>query len=475
MSVRTVAVFVAIAVPCFFGVAVAQETVPDFTQAKDEALEIARALIRIDTSNPPGNETEAVLYLQGILDKEGIASEVVASDPARANLIARIKGNGTRRPVLLVGHTDVVGFERDKWTTDPLAADIKDGYLYGRGASDDKGRLAALLQTFIMVHRQHIPLDRDLIFLAEAGEEGSTNVGADFLAAEHWDKIDAEFALNEGGWIFERDGQVQYVGVANTEKVGRRMRLVARGTSGHGAMPRPDNAIVHLAAAVAKVGAYQPHLKLNETTRAFFERLASVSPPDEAFLFRNLESGTVGKMVEDKVYELNIMYNSMLRTSISPTIIKGGFRTNVIPAEAEVTLDIRALPNEDMAAFIDDLRRLIDDPAVELIPPEPRAVPPSSPIDSEMFRALEGAQQRVFPEAVTLPVMLPAGTTSSRLRARGVQSYGVNTVVGIEERSRIHGNDERVSVEGYGKFVEFIYRAVVGVAQGTDTATGSKP
>ena len=470
MLVRTAAAVFIIATPLMLGVLVATEAEPDFRQHKDEALQIARALIQIDTSNPPGNETKAVMYLKSILDKEGIVSEIIASEPTRANLIARIKGSGKKRPVLLVGHTDVVGVEREKWTVDPFAALIKDGFLYGRGASDDKGRLAGLLQAFIMVHRQRIPLDRDLIFLAEAGEEGSSNVGTDFLISQHWDKIDAEFALNEGGWIFEREGKVQYVGIANTEKVGRRIRMVAKGTSGHGSMPRPDNAIVHLAAAVAKLGAYQPALKLNETTRAFFERLATVSPADEAFLFKNLESPTIGKMAEAKVYELNIMYNSMLRTSISPTIIKGGFRNNVIPAEAEVSLDIRALPDEDMSAFVKELRRVIDDPAIELIPAEDRSVPPSSRIDSDMFQALEAAQKKVFPQAVTLPVMLPAGTTSSRLRAKGIQSYGVNTVVGIEERSRIHGNDERISLDGYGRFLELIYRAVVDVAQAAPTS-----
>lgn len=358
-----------------------------------------------------------------------------------------------------------MGVERDKWTVDPFAAVIKDGYLYGRGASDDKGKLSVLFQVFLMIHRSHIPLDRDVILLAEAGEEGSSNIGMDFLVDRHWAKIDAEFALNEGGWIFQRDGKVQYVGVASTEKVGRGVRLVARGTSGHGSMPRRDNAVVHLALAVGKLGTYQPRMRLNETTRAFFERLALVSPPDEAFLFKNLENPLIGKMVEDKLYDLNIMYNSMLRTSISPTIIKGGFRSNVIPSDAEGNLDIRALPDEDMTEFVAELRRVINDPTVEVIPSESRPVPPSSRIDSEMFRALEAAQKSVFPEAVTLPVMLTAATTSSRLRAKGVQAYGVNTVVSLDERSRVHGNDERVSVEGVGKFLELAYRAVVDVVK----------
>jgi acetylornithine deacetylase/succinyl-diaminopimelate desuccinylase-like protein len=437
---------------------------PDFAKSRDEALAVARALIRIDTSNPPGNETKAAQYLKTVLDQEGIASEIIANDPARGNLVARIKGNGRKRPLLLLGHTDVVGVERDKWTADPFAAEVKDGYLYGRGASDDKGRLTALLQAFVLVHRHRVPLDRDIILVAEAGEEGASNVGTDFLVAKHWDKLEAEFALNEGGWTFKRDGQVQYVGVASTEKVGRRIRLIAGGTSGHGSMPRRDNAIVHLAAAVARIGMHQPRMKLNETTRAFFQRLAAVSPADEAELFRNLENPAVSAGVQEKIYDLNIMYNSMLRTSISATIIKGGFRNNVIPAEAEATLDVRALPDEDMDAFVAELKALVNDPAVRFELADPRPVPPSSRIDSELFLALERAQKKVFPKAVTLPLMLPAGTTSPRLRAKGVQVYGINTVVGMEERARIHGNDERIEVDGYGQFIEMVYRAVVDVA-----------
>jgi acetylornithine deacetylase/succinyl-diaminopimelate desuccinylase-like protein len=465
VSIKPAVATALVAMPLMVAAAGQNDAVPDFARSRDEALRIAQELIRIDTSNPPGNETQAANYLKALLYKEGIPSEIIASDPARANLVARLKGNGTKRPVLLLGHTDVVGVEREKWTVEPFAGDVKDGYLYGRGASDDKGRLVALLQAFILIHRQRVPLDRDLIFVAEAGEEGASNIGTDFLVAKHWDKIDAEFALNEGGWTFERDGQVQYVGVASTEKVGRRIQLRASGTSGHGSMPRRDNAIVHLASAVARIGAFQPKMKLNDTTRAFFERLATVSPPDEAFLFRNLQSPTIGRQVEDKVYDLNIMYNSMLRTSISATIIKGGFRGNVIPAEAEATLDVRALPDEDMDAFVADLRRIVDDPAVEFVLADPRPAPPPSRIDSEMFLSLERAQKHVFPKAVTLPVMLPAGTTSPRLRAKGVQTYGINTVVSIEERSRIHGNDERISVEGYGRFIELVYRAVTDVVR----------
>ena len=438
---------------------------PDFAKARGETVQLLQDLVRIDTSNPPGNETKVAEYLKSLLEKEGIESEIVAMEPSRGNLIARLKGSGKKKPLLIMGHEDVVGVDRDKWTVEPFAGLIKDGYVYGRGSLDDKSGVAANFQVFRMIHRLKIPLDRDIIFLAEAGEEGGRPVGIDFLIEKDWPQIECEIALNEGGDTYVKDGKVQYVSVATTEKVPDTMRLVAHGTSGHGSMPRLDNPIVHLAAAVAKLGEYQSPMHLNETTRTFFQRLATVSPPDEAFLYTHLEDPQVGNIVQEKLRRANAMYNSMLRTSISPNIIKGGFRFNVIPADAEVTLDIRALPDEDMDKFIAEVRRVIDDPAVELIREgRNRVSTPPPPLNSEMLRALEKAQAAVFPKAVTLPEMVTGATDSAQLRVKGVQAYGVGSPVTEEDNARMHGNDERLSIEGLGQFVEYLYHAVVEVS-----------
>ena len=219
-----------------------------------------------------------------------------------------------------------------------------------------------------------------MVLLAEAGEEGTTEVGIDFMVEQHWDKIAAEFAINEGGRMSAVDGRVNTISVATTEKVPwRGIRLVARGTAGHGSAPRLDNPIVHLAAAVAKIGVYQPPMRLNETTRAFLSRLATISTPEAAFRYRNLEDPLQTERIQYELRRYDITVNSMLRTSISPNIISGGFRRNVIPAEAEAELDIRALPDEDLDAFLDTLRTVIDDPAVEVTPPTSMrpAAPPS--------------------------------------------------------------------------------------------------
>ena len=430
--------------------------------SRAEVVRFLTDLVKIDTSNPPGNEVKAANYIKSILDKEGIASEIFESAPGRGNIVARLKGNGSKRPLLLMGHLDVVGVERDKWTVDPFAAMVKDGYLYGRGARDDKAMDAANLEIFLELHRRKIPLDRDVILLAEAGEEGTTEFGIDFMVKEHWDKIESEYALNEGGTIHMANGKVDYVQVATTEKVPRRLSLIARGSSGHASMPRLDNPIAHLGAAVGKLLAWQPPMRLNETTRAYFSRLATISSPEDAYLYTHLEEPTVQQKLADE----KISQNSMLRTSIVPTIIKGGFRINVIPADAEANLDVRALPDEDIDALVETLRKVINDPKVEIVRSNVDARPAGVPssIRSEMFHALERAQAAVFPGVVTLPTMMTGATDSAQLRAKGVQAYGVGAPMTDDDGLRVHGNDERLLVEGLGKFMDFLYLAVTDVA-----------
>ena len=447
----------------FAGVTAAQQPAPDFKSASQEAVKFLGDLVRIDTSNPPGNETRAAEYIKGVLAAEGIPAQIFESAPGRGNLVARLRGSGKKKPLLLMGHIDVVGVERDKWSVDPFGAVIKDGYLYGRGSHDDKAMDAANLEVFLQLHRLKVPLDRDVILLAEAGEEGTTQFGIDFMVEKHWDLIDCEYALNEGGGAPMENGKVLYVGVSTAEKVPRGIILKARGTSGHGSAPRVDNAIAHLAAAVARVANWEAPMRLNDTTRRFFEQLARISPPERARLYEHVEDPAV----QQKLHEREPAYYSMLRTSLVPTIIKGGFRANVIPAEAEVRFDVRALPDEDMKALKASLTKLIDDPAIEIVDAEAAFARPATPpsgLNTDAFHALERAQQRVFPGIQTIPIMQVGATDSSELRARGVQAYGIGSPMSGEDQRRIHGNDERVNIAAFGKFVEFLYEATVEIA-----------
>ena len=448
--------------------ALAQAPTVDWKAQQAEILKHYRALVQIDTSNPPGNETKAVDYLKGVFDAEGIPAKSFALDPTRANLVARIKGNGSKRPILIMAHTDVVGVQREKWPVDPFGAVVKDGYIWGRGTHDDKDKLAANLMTMLLGKRMGVALDRDLIFLAEAGEEGTTTVGIDFMVNEHFDEINAEFALTEGGGATLEDGRVTVVTIQTTEKVPRGARLVASGTSGHGSVPRVDNPLVHLAAAVAKLGVWETPMRLNDTTRTYFEKMAGISPPDKAARYRALLDPAKAQTVQRYLAENEPQRYSMLRTSIVPTILNGGFRTNVIPSEGEATLDIRALPDEDMPTLYAEMTRIIGDPAVKIVPNTTnlRAAGQPSGLDTEMYRALERVSAKMFPGATVMPTMSTGATDMAQLRAKGVASYGIGPASTESDTINYgaHSDVERLPESSLYDFVEFTWNAVLDVA-----------
>src|SRR5687767_1613653 len=256
-----------------------QANAPDWSQIEAETMQHFQALLRFDTSDPPGREIEAAEYLKQALEKEGIAVEMIALEPHRPNLVARLRGNGSKRPLLIMGHTDVVNVDPTKWTHPPFSATRDGGYVYGRGAVDDKDNVVARLMMMLMLKRMNVPLDRDVILLAEAGEEGTTRVGIQLMAREHLPKIDAEYCLAEGGGVTRVGGKVKYASVQTLEKIPRAIELTARGPSGHGSVPLQGNAVVRLANAVAKIGAWKAPVRLNEITRAYFQRLAAISTP----------------------------------------------------------------------------------------------------------------------------------------------------------------------------------------------------
>jgi acetylornithine deacetylase/succinyl-diaminopimelate desuccinylase-like protein len=432
-------------------------------QSQAEAAHFLADLIRIDTQDPPGNESKVAEYLHGVLKSEGIDSEILETVPGRASIVARLKGNGSKKPILLMGHEDVVPVDRTHWTVDPFAALEKDGMLWGRGALDDKAMDAANLEVFLQLKRMKIPLTRDVIFLSEASEEASSPAGMGTIVEKYWDKIACEFALNEGGGSLIENGKIKYIGVSTAEKLPRGARLEAAGTSGHGSIPRVDNAVIHLAAAVEKAGTWETPSRLNDTTAEFFKRLATISPPQEAAWYQNpLDPKSQAEMRVKKP-----QYYSMLRTSVVPTMLTAGIKSNVIPPTAEATLDIRALPDEDLVKFRDMLAHIINDPQVKVVAEDVTYSMPAAPVTSlktEMFTALERAQKEVAPDAITLPVMTTGATDSSFLRVKGVQAYGISVPHTDEEGRTVHGNDERVEVKQLGIFVRYIFSAVTTVA-----------
>jgi acetylornithine deacetylase/succinyl-diaminopimelate desuccinylase-like protein len=464
---RTIIIFLALLASSS---AVAQDRyLIDWNKAGEEALDHFAELIRINTSNPPGNETEVVEYLDAVLETEGISTEIFALDPDRANLVARVKGNGSKRPLLLMAHTDVVGVQVEKWTEDPFGGLRKDGWLYGRGTLDDKDNVAAALMVMMMLKRLDVPLDRDVIFLAEAGEEGTPEWGINFLVEKHWDAIAAEYALAEGGNGIIRDGRVDTFGIETTEKAPRRATLVASGTPGHGSVPRNDNAVVILANAVVKAAAWRTEIRLNDTTRTYFQRMAeAAASPEEAYLYENIGNPELADEIAERFLETFPFHNSVLRTSVVPTILDAGFRKNVIPSEAKAVLDIRMLPDEDPQAFYALLAEVIDDPRVEIVPEKVyRPVAPPSEIDNEMFQTLERVAVAMYPEATILPVMSTGATDMAQLRDKGVQSYGIGPARTIEEINSghgAHGDNERIQEAAFVSMLQYMWRVVIEMA-----------
>ena len=425
-------------------------------------------LIQINSSNPPGNETDVANYLQAALEEEGLQSELYALEESRANLVSRIKGNGSKRPILLMGHTDVVGVQADKWYADPFSGMRQDGFIYGRGTLDDKDNVAAALMVMKLLKRYGVELDRDVIFLAESGEEGTPEVGINFMVEKHFDVIDAEYCLAEGGQNVIEHDEVKTVGIETTEKMPRRVTLVARGTPSHGSKPTLQNAVLILANAVAKAGTWQTDVRFNDTTRAYFQRMAEISEPEDAYRYNNVENEEESDAIQQYFLENFPYHYSISRTSVAPTVIDAGFRKNVIPSEASAILDIRMLPDESVEEFYAQLAAVIDDPRVEIVPERIyRPAAPPSEIDNEMFQTLERVAKQMYPTATVLPVMSTGATDMAQVRAKGMQSYGIGPARSVEEINSgfgAHGDNERISEDAFVELVQFMWNVVIEIA-----------
>jgi acetylornithine deacetylase/succinyl-diaminopimelate desuccinylase-like protein len=444
-------------------------------------------LIRVNTSNPPGNEGQIAELLAPRFRALGFEVDIIPTpQPGKAHFIARLRGDGSKRPLLLAAHADVVGVEREKWSVDPFGGVVKDGSVYGRGAIDFKGGLAVFARAAMMLAEQHVPLTRDVIFLAEADEEGAQfNTG--WLARDHFAKIDAEFALNEGGWIIKRDdGTVQYVSISTADKSSATLRVTARGTSTHSSMPQPDNAIFVLSKAMAKLADYESAVQLTASTRRFFTTLAETSTPPMSRYFRDLVSGSPAAVrAADKAISRDALLHAIMRNTIAPVLLNAGFRTNVIPGSAEATINLRMIPGTSAAAVAAELTAVVNDARVEIsvgtgaaapattpaAPTSPAAAAPraaavpESPTSSELYLALEREARRQFPGAKVTPYLFQAGTDAGAWRSRGIPVYGIYPYpITADELKRMHGNDERVSIESLRQGTEMIFRTLVGVA-----------
>jgi acetylornithine deacetylase/succinyl-diaminopimelate desuccinylase-like protein len=452
------------------GVAAQSTSDPAF---ESETLAHYQALLRLDTSSPPGNEIRAVEYLKQVLQKEGIPFQVFAKDPQRPNLVARLKSSGKKRPLLVMGHTDVVTVDPKKWIHPPFGAVREGGYIYGRGTVDDKDNLVASLMLILKLKRSNTPLDRDVIFLAESGEEGAPEVGAQFMIDNHLDAINAEFCLAEGGGVVRTGGKISRANVGTTEKEPRPIELIARGPAGHGSVPSRNNAVTRLSAAVGKAASWVPPLRVNETTGTYFRKLAAMSPPDLASKYRDVlnPDPKVNGPAAEWLFDNEPQHWSMLHTSLVPTIVGGGYRYNVIPSETKATIDVRLHPDEDQNAFLETVRKVIDDPNVEVRWARDRYRPAgTSSLTTEAFTVIE-QQVKAHYNADVLPTMSTGASDMAQIRSKGINCYGIGPALDTEDGPKgfgAHSDQERILEAELHRFVRFQIDVVMALAATRD-------
>jgi acetylornithine deacetylase/succinyl-diaminopimelate desuccinylase-like protein len=445
---------------------------PDWPAASKETLANLQAMIRMNTVNPPGNELEVAQFLEGKLKAGGIETHLFQPAPGRGALVARIKGNGSKQPVLIMGHMDVVGVERDHWSVDPFAAEIKDGYLYGRGAIDDKGMLAANLETMLLLKRNVIDkggtLSRDVIFVANSDEEQSGDWGMGWLIRNHPELIKAEIALNEGGRTRIVGGKRLYVAVQNTEKVPHTVTLTAHGPGGHASIPLAGNAILRLGRALAKIGDYKEPVQVNPTTRQFFSELSRVWPvAAERKAMADVASTDTRRVQRGaRMLERIPVFDAVLRNGISATIVQGGIRTNVIPTEATAKLNVRTLPGQSIDGVVKRLQKVVGDSLVDIAVTDRGGDSPASDFHSPMFTAIRESVAALDPSMIVVPYLSTGATDSARLRSWGMQAFGLLPFpMNQDDEDRMHGNDERVPLASLDFGTRMIYGAVSRVAR----------
>lgn len=440
--------------------------------AATPTADLLTELIRADTSNPPGKTTALDELMAAKLKALGFTVQIFPTpDAGKSHLIARLKGDGSARPVLLASHGDVVGVERDKWTVDPFAGVVKDGYVWGRGAIDFKGGIAVFAESVMRLARNKIPLRRDVIFMIEADEE-SAPYNTTWLAQSHWDAMDCEFALNEGGWIMKRpDGKVRYVSISTDDKRSIALLVTAHGTSTHSSMPRPDNAIFHLSKAMARLADYDTKPQLTASTRQFFLTLAKTSQPPESNYFYDLVNSSDPAVVAraDREISKDYLLHAIMRNTIAPVFLNAGFRGNVIPGSATATINFRVVPGTTTADLIAEIKKVVADPNVDVTAQGSAAANAASsaesPTSTDLYRALAESAGQLWPGVPVTPYLFQAGTDASAWRRRGVPVYGIYPYpISNDDLSRMHGNDERVPIDSLEQGTDLIYRTLLRVA-----------
>ena len=436
-------------------------------QYSDLAVNWMQEYLRIDTTNPPGNEMKAVAFYKKILDQEGIENRVFEYTPGRGDLWARIPHTTTegKRPIILLNHMDVVTSDAAHWKVPPFSGEIKDGYLWGRGAQDMKDEGLAQLVTMVMLKREKVALDRDVIFLGVSDEEAE-GTGTDWFIAHQRDLLEnAEFLINEGGENLLEHGKVKYVGVDVGEKTTYWLHVVAHGRPGHGSRPNPDSAPNRLVRALDRILAYKTPLRVLPVVDEFLRDMAPQETPERAAEYRAMQKAVADKKFQEEV-EKDESLNFLLRDTISLTMMGGSEQTNVIPPEAWANLDVRILPGGDPKAVLEAVRRVVNDPNVTVQPMNDEfRVANYSGTDNRLFAAIREVSGKYFPGTPVVPHITSGYTENQRYRPLGISSYGFNPYTATEDEGNTeHGNDERIRVEEVRRGPMILLDVVAAVA-----------
>jgi acetylornithine deacetylase/succinyl-diaminopimelate desuccinylase-like protein len=455
-----------------------------------EAVDLLRELIRFDTINPPqpssgkrnADETALLLRVKGVLAADGIESVIYEREPGRGNLVARVKGSGERRPLLLMAHVDVVNVDRSQWDVDPLAGEVRDGFVWGRGALDDKDDAAIFVQVLRVLARSKMRLSRDIVLMLNADEESSGRFGAKWMVEKHWDRIECEYVLSEGGSALLGETEVLQYGFETAEKVYNDFRLFIPGESGHSSVPLQRNAIYDAARILARIESFQAPIRLLETTKASLEGL-SEAPQGSVWGQAHMKKAAAGDLDAANYLAQNPRFNAQLRSTFVPTIVRGGIRENVLPPDVEINFNARLLPGDRIEDVIRALMAHAGIPKYEVVEGDEAAVgkwkrerkngdigvflvdrgvdaPPSS-LDTEMYRVLVRTAKKLSPRAIVVPRMSTGATDLRFFRMRGIQSYGVSPCpVGEIEEATPHHHNERVRLDSVGRGLHFMLEAV---------------
>jgi acetylornithine deacetylase/succinyl-diaminopimelate desuccinylase-like protein len=436
------------------------------TAYEDMAVALLREYLQIDTTDPPGNEMRAARFYKEILDREGIPAEIDEFAPGRANLLAVLKGSGARRPLLLLNHMDVVPADASRWTMPPFSGAVKDGLIYGRGAQDMKSEGILQLVAMIRARRERLPLERDLMFLGTADEEAEFAGALRALSADGWrDRVTrAEFVVTEGGEnVVDERGRPLYFGVDTAEKGPFWLRLSTSGTPGHGSRPLADSALNRLVRALEKIRLHKTEMKVLPGVQKFFRDQSPMVEARRSEWYRDLRVALADPEAAQVLYD-DREVSALLRNTISITVVRAGYKTNVIPGTAEAELDVRLLPGEDPDAFLAELRGVIDDPRVEIAPVQTFRRPNESGPDTEIFHSFERVLARHFPGVPVTTKMLSGATESVLFRPFGIASYGFTPLLATpEEVATAHGDDERISEATIRQSVGIFYEVVSDV------------